>query len=527
MSDNIVKHVEYDENGKEYVDIWKIETRDECIERAQEDCEKLLSGDAGDAPVAHIKNLSKILATAIYDKHLLKHPMPEQDPVVRAGNFDEVALGYTPETAIAEARRCLNCKKPACRTGCPVSVRIPEFIAKVAEGDFDAAYDIITSTNSLPAVSGRVCPQEKQCESKCVRGIKGESVAIGRLERFVADYHMNKRVKAAVKAPASNGHRVAVVGSGPAGLSCAGDLRRMGYDVTVYEAFHKSGGVLVYGIPQFRLPKEIVAAEIDNLKAMGVKIINNAIVGKSETVDELFADGYEAVFIGSGAGLPQFLHIPGENLLGVYSANELLTRVNLMKAYRDDYDTPIKHFHNVCVVGAGNVAMDAARVAKRLGAEHVYIAYRRGKDELPARKEEVEHAEAEGIEFRLLNNPVAIHAGEDGHVTGIELQKQELGEPDEKGRRRPIEVPGSEFEMACDSVIMALGTSPNPLLRKATPDLEYSDRGGIVVKDDTVTTMKDGVFAGGDAVTGAATVIKAMGAGKKAAAAIDAYIKSK
>ena len=502
MSDNIVKHVEYDENGKEYVDIWKIETRDECIERVQKDCEKLLSGDAGDAPVAHIKNLSKILATDIYDKRLLKHPMPEQDPVVRAGNFDEVALGYTPETAIAEARRCLNCKKPACRTGCPVSVRIPEFIAKVAEGDFDAAYDIITSTNSLPAVSGRVCPQEKQCESKCVRGIKGESVAIGRLERFVADYHMNKRVKAAVKAPASNGHRVAVVGSGPAGLSCAGDLRRMGYDVTVYEAFHKSGGVLVYGIPQFRLPKEIVAAEIDNLKAMGVKIINNAIVGKSETVDELFADGYEAVFIGSGAGLPQFLHIPGENLLGVYSANELLTRVNLMKAYRDDYDTPIKHFHNVCVVGAGNVAMDAARVAKRLGAEHVYIAYRRGKDELPARKEEVEHAEAEGIEFRLLNNPVEIHAGEDGHVTGIELQKQQLGEPDEKGRRKPVPVPDSNWILDVDAVIIAIGTSPNPLIRNTTEGLTFTRKGGIEA-DEGGVTAREGVFAGGDAVMGA------------------------
>ena len=326
-----------------------------------------------------------------------KNPMPEQDPVVRAGNFDEVALGYTPEMAMDEAKRCLNCHNMPCRSGCPVSVRIPEFIAKVAEGDFDAAYEIITSTNSLPAVCGRVCPQEKQCESKCVRGIKGESVGIGRLERFVADYHMNKEVKDEVKVPENNGHRIAIVGSGPASLTCAGDLRKMGYDVTIFEAFHKSGGVLVYGIPQFRLPKEIVAAEIDNLKAMGVKIINNAIIGKSETVDELFEDGFEAVFIGSGAGLPQFLHIPGENLLGVYSANELLTRVNLMKAYRDDYDTPIKHFHNVCVVGAGNVAMDAARVSKRLGAEHVYIAYRRGKDELPARKEEVEHAESESL----------------------------------------------------------------------------------------------------------------------------------
>ena len=369
---------------------------------------------------------------------LTKNEMPEQDPIVRAGNFDEVALGYTPEMAIDEAKRCLNCKNPACRTGCPVAVRIPEFIAKVAEGEFEAAYEIITSTNSLPAVCGRVCPQEKQCESKCIRGLKGESVGIGRLERFVADWHMAEQAKlekVEVEVPASNGHRIAVVGSGPAGLTCAGDLRKMGYDVTIFEALHKSGGVLVYGIPQFRLPKEIVAKEIENLKAMGVKIINNAIIGKSETVDELFADGFEAVFIGSGAGLPQFLHIPGENLLGVYTANELLTRVNLMKAYRDDYDTPIKHFHRVAVVGAGNVAMDAARVAKRLGAEHVFICYRRGRDELPARLEEVEHAEAEGIEFHLLNNPTRILAGDDGFVTGIELQRQELGEPDAKGRR--------------------------------------------------------------------------------------------
>ncbi len=423
-----------------------------------------------------------------------KNPMPEQDPVVRAGNFDEVALGYTPEMAMDEAKRCLNCHNMPCRTGCPVSVRIPEFIAKVAEGDFDAAYEIITSTNSLPAVCGRVCPQEKQCESKCVRGIKGESVGIGRLERFVADYHMNKEVKDEVKAPESNGHRIAIVGSGPASLTCAGDLRKMGYDVTIFEAFHKSGGVLVYGIPQFRLPKEIVAAEIENLKAMGVKIINNAIIGKSETVDELFADGYEAVFIGSGAGLPQFLHIPGENLLGVYSANELLTRVNLMKAYRDDYDTPIKHFHNVCVVGAGNVAMDAARVSKRLGAEHVYIAYRRGKDELPARKEEVEHAEAEGIEFRLLNKPV------------------------------PVE--GSNWILDVDTVVIAIGTSPNPLIRNTTKGLTFTRKGGIEA-DEGGATAREGVFAGGDAVTGAATVILAMGAGKTGAKSIDEYIKSK
>ena len=460
---------------------------------------------------------------------LTKNEMPEQDPVVRAGNFDEVALGYTAEMAIDEAKRCLNCKNPACRTGCPVAVRIPEFIAKVAEGDFEAAYEIITSTNSLPAVCGRVCPQEKQCESKCVRGVKGESVAIGRLERFVADWHMaeqEKLPKVEVAVPASNGHRVAVVGSGPAGLTCAGDLRKMGYDVTIFEALHKSGGVLVYGIPQFRLPKEIVAKEIDNLKAMGVKIVNNAIIGKSETVDELFADGFEAVFIGSGAGLPQFLHIPGENLLGVYTANELLTRVNLMKAYRDDYDTPIKHFHRVAVVGAGNVAMDAARVAKRLGAEHVYICYRRGRDELPARLEEVEHAEAEGIEFQLLNNPTRILAGEDGFVTGIELLRQELGEPDEKGRRSPVPVKGSEWVLDVDTVIIAIGTSPNPLIRNTTGGLTFTRKGGIEA-DEGGVTAREGVFAGGDAVTGAATVILAMGAGKAGAQSIDKYIKEK
>ena len=460
---------------------------------------------------------------------LTKKEMPEQDPIVRSGNFDEVALGYTAEMAIDEAKRCLNCKNPACRTGCPVAVRIPEFIAKVAEGEFEAAYEIITSTNSLPAVCGRVCPQEKQCESKCVRGVKGESVAIGRLERFVADWHMAEQArleKVEVAVPASNGHRVAVVGSGPAGLTCAGDLRKMGYDVTIFEALHKSGGVLVYGIPQFRLPKEIVAKEIDNLKAMGVKIVNNAIIGKSETVDELFADGFEAVFIGSGAGLPQFLHIPGENLLGVYTANELLTRVNLMKAYRDDYDTPIKHFHRVAVVGAGNVAMDAARVAKRLGAEHVYICYRRGRDELPARLEEVEHAEAEGIEFQLLNNPTRILAGEDGYVTGIELLRQELGEPDEKGRRSPVPVQGSEWVLDVDTVIIAIGTSPNPLIRNTTGGLTFTRKGGIEA-DEGGVTAREGVFAGGDAVTGAATVILAMGAGKAGAVSIDKYIKEK
>ena len=455
-----------------------------------------------------------------------KNPMPEQDPQVRNHNFDEVALGYTPEMAIDEAKRCLNCHNMPCRSGCPVSVRIPEFIAKVAEGDFDSAYEIITSTNSLPAVCGRVCPQEKQCESKCVRGIKGESVGIGRLERFVADYHMNKADKPAPVVPESNGHRVAVVGSGPSSLTCAGDLRKMGYDVTIFEAFHKAGGVLVYGIPQFRLPKEIVAAEIDNLKAMGVNIVTNAIIGKSETVDELFEDGYEAVFIGSGAGLPQFLHIPGENLLGVYSANELLTRVNLMKAYRDDYDTPIKHFNRVAVVGAGNVAMDASRVAKRLGAEHVYITYRRGRDELPARKEEVEHAEAEGIEFNLLNNPVAIIGDENGNVKGIELVKQELGEPDEKGRRKPVPIEGSNWVLDVDTVIIAIGTSPNPLIRNTTEGLTFTRKGGIEAGENG-QTAREGVFAGGDAVTGAATVILAMGAGKAGAKGIDEYIKSK
>ena len=460
------------------------------------------------------------------DMSLKKNPMPEQDPIIRAKNFDEVALGYTEEQAVAEANRCLNCKNPLCRTGCPVSVRIPEFIAKVVERDFDAAYDILTSTNSLPAVCGRVCPQEKQCESKCIRGKKGESVAIGRLERFVADYHNAKKDKAPVAVPPSNGHRVAVIGSGPSGLTCAGDLRKMGYDVTIFEAFHKSGGVLVYGIPQFRLPKEIVQVEIDNLIAMGVKIVNNAVIGKSETVDELFEDGFEAVYIGSGAGLPQFLHIPGEHLLGVYSANEILTRTNLMKAYRDDYDTPLKHFHNVAVVGGGNVAMDAARVAKRLGDGHVYITYRRGMDELPARKEEVEHAVAEGIEFQLLNNPVSVVGDENGRVTGIELIRQELGEPDEKGRRSPVPVEGSNWVLPCDAVIIAIGTSPNPLIRSTTPNLNITRKGAIET-DENGCTSREGIFCGGDAATGAATVILAMGAGKTGARSIDAYIRSK
>lgn len=456
-----------------------------------------------------------------------KNPMPEQDPQLRSRNFDEVALGYTAEMAIDEAKRCLNCADPACRSGCPVQVRIPEFVAKVAAGDFDAAYDIITSTNSLPAVCGRVCPQEKQCEGKCVRSKNGEGVGIGRLERFVADYHMSQKDLAAPAIPESNGHKVAIVGSGPSSLTCAGDLRKMGYDVTIYEAFHRPGGVLVYGIPQFRLPKEIVAKEIDNLKAMGVKIVTDAVIGKAMTVDELFDDfGYEAVYIGSGAGLPQFLHIPGENLLGVYSANEFLTRVNLMKAYCENYDTPIKHPNRVVVVGGGNVAMDASRVAKRLGAEHVYIVYRRGIDELPARKEEVDHAIPEGIEFQLLNNPVQIIGDENDRVTGMEVQKMELGEPDEKGRRKPVPVPNSNWVIDCEAVIIAIGTSPNPLIRSTTKGLDVTPKGGIQA-DENGQTSREGVFAGGDAVTGAATVILAMGAGKTGAKSIDEYIKSK
>ena len=454
-----------------------------------------------------------------------KNPMPSQEPDVRNHNFKEVALGYTEEIALDEAARCLNCKNMPCVNGCPVNIHIPEFIAKIREMDFEGAYQVISRDSSLPAVCGRVCPQETQCESKCVRGIKGEPVGIGRLERFVADWH-NAHSTTPSDIPASNGHKVAIVGSGPSGLTCAGDLARKGYKVSVFEALHTAGGVLVYGIPEFRLPKAIVQKEIDNLSALGVDVETNMVIGKTLTIDELFDMGYEAVFIGSGAGLPQFLHIPGENLLGVYSANELLTRVNLMKAYRYDYDTPIKHFHNVCVVGAGNVAMDAARVSKRLGAEHVYIAYRRGKDELPARKEEVEHAEAEGIEFRLLNNPVAIHAGEDGHVTGIELQKQELGEPDEKGRRKPVPVPGSNWILDVDTVVIAIGTSPNPLIRNMTEGLTFTRKGGIEA-DEGGVTAREGVFAGGDAVTGAATVILAMGAGKAGAKSIDEYIKNK
>ncbi len=457
-----------------------------------------------------------------------KNPMPEQDPLVRNKNFDEVALGYTAEMAIDEAKRCLNCKRPACVEGCPVNVHIPQFIAKVAEGDFDGAYKVITSTNSLPAICGRVCPQENQCEGKCVRGIKGESVGIGRLERFVADYHMTDGHKdGAPQRPEPNGHKVAVVGSGPAGLTCAGDLARKGYEVTVYEAFHKAGGVLVYGIPEFRLPKAIVAKEIAKLEYFGVQIVTDAVIGRAESIDELFEQGFEAVFIGTGAGLPQFLHIPGENLLGVFSANEILTRSNLMKAYLPEYDTPIKLGKRVAIVGGGNVAMDAARTAKRLGADEVYVIYRRSMDELPARKEEVHHAEAEEIIFKLLNNPVGIVGDETGHVTGIKVIKMELGEPDASGRRRPVEVPGSEYVIDVDSVIIAIGTSPNPLILSTTPGLEATKKGGIVADDATGATSRAGVFAGGDAVTGAATVIKAMGAGKAAAAGIDQYIMGK
>lgn len=456
-----------------------------------------------------------------------KHPMPEQEPLVRNKNFEEVALGYDAETAKAEAARCLNCKNKPCVSGCPVNVRIPEFISKMAEGDFEGAYEIISSTNALPAVCGRVCPQENQCEGKCVRGIKAQPVAIGRLERFAADYHIKNSGDKAPAAPVkTNGRKVAVIGSGPAGLTCAGDLARLGYEVTVFEAFHKAGGVLVYGIPEFRLPKAIVQREIDALSAMGVSIVTNAVIGKAMSVDELFEEGYEAVFIGTGAGLPQFMKIPGENLLGVYSANEYLTRINLMKAYLPEYDTPIKKARRVAVVGGGNVAMDAARCAKRMGADEVYIIYRRSMEELPARKEEVHHAMEEEIVFKLLNNPVAILGDEEGHVRAIECVRMELGEPDESGRRRPVEIKGSNFTLEVDAVIMAIGTSPNPLIKSTTQGLE-TNRRGCIVADGSAATTRPGVFAGGDAVTGAATVILAMGAGKTAAESIDKYLKSK
>ena len=450
---------------------------------------------------------------------LTKNPMPSQDPNVRNKNFEEVALGYTEEQALDEAQRCLNCKNKPCMTGCPVMVHIPEFIAEVAKGNFEEAYQIISNTSALPAVCGRVCPQESQCEKYCVRGKKGDPVGIGRLERFVADWH-NAHATAAPEKPASNGHRVAVVGSGPAGLTCAGDLARKGYEVTVFEALHLAGGVLVYGIPEFRLPKSIVQKEVDGLKALGVTIATDTVVGRTITVDELMEEqGFEAVFIGSGAGLPMFMDIPGVNYKGVLSANEFLTRINLMKAYRPDSDTPIIHPKKVAVVGGGNVAMDAARCAKRLGAE-VYIVYRRGMEELPACKEEVEHAEEEGIIFKTLCNPVEIFANENDDVNKIRCIKMELGEPDASGRRRPIEVPGSEFDLDVDCVIMSLGTSPNPLIKSTTKGLEINKKGGIVVNEDGLTS-KENVYAGGDAVTGAATVILAMGAGKTAAKAID------
>ena len=463
---------------------------------------------------------------------LKRNEMPTQDPVVRGKNFDEVALGYSEEQAIDEANRCLNCKNMPCVDGCPVKIHIPEFIAKIKEGEFEEAYQIITKSSSLPAVCGRVCPQETQCESKCVRGIKGESVGIGRLERFVADWHNTFCTEEPVK-PESNGHKVAVVCSGPSGLTCAGDLAKKGYDVTVFEALHTAGGVLVYGIPEFRLPKKIVAKEVETLEKLGVKIETNVVIGKTLTIDELFEAGYEAVFVGSGAGLPNFMGIPGEALCGVYSANEFLTRSNLMKSYLDTPETPIMKGGKVAVVGGGNVAMDAARTALRLGAEKVYIVYRRSMEELPARREEVEHAIEEGIEFMLLCNPTEIlgynnpddaRDPKNGFVTGMKCIRMELGEPDEKGRRRPVEIPDSEFTIDVDTVIMSIGTSPNPLIKSTTEGLEVNRWGGIVVNEDGLTS-RNAVYAGGDAVTGAATVISAMGAGKTAAKAIDEALK--
>ena len=456
-----------------------------------------------------------------------KCPMPSQEPNVRNKNFKEVALGYTEEMAVNEAKRCLQCKNHPCRSGCPVEIDIPGFIKHVAEGDFEAAYNVIAQSSALPAVCGRVCPQEHQCEGKCVRGIKGEAVGIGRLERFVADWYRNN-VHTKPVAPAPNGHKVAVIGAGPSGLTVAGDLAKLGYKVTVYEALHVAGGVLMYGIPEFRLPKDIVQHEVEGLKELGVDIETNMVVGKVLTIDELMNDyGFEAVYVASGAGLPRFMGIPGESLNGVYSANEYLTRVNLMKAYKEDSRTPIMKSKSVAVVGGGNVAMDAARCAKRLGAENVYIVYRRGMAELPARKEEVEHAEEEGIIFKTLCNPVEIHANDEGFVKSITCIEMELGEPDASGRRRPIEKKGSEFELDVDTVIMSLGTSPNPLIRSTTPGLETNKHGCIVTEGDEGKTSREGVYAGGDAVTGAATVIKAMGAGKAAAKAMDEYIQNK
>ncbi|HHU90074.1 MAG TPA: NADPH-dependent glutamate synthase [Clostridiaceae bacterium] len=457
---------------------------------------------------------------------LKKVSMPEQDPEVRNKNFEEVALGYTEEMAIEEAQRCLNCKHKPCVAGCPVNVQIPEFITLITEGKFEEAYDKILETNSLPAVCGRVCPQETQCEERCVRAIKGESVAIGRLERFAADWAINNAKRDYEKVP-SNGKKVAVIGSGPAGLACAGDLVKLGYEITIFEAFHLAGGVLVYGIPEFRLPKSLVQKEIDVLLEQGVKIQTNMVIGKVLTIDELFEEGFDAVFIGSGAGLPTFMNIPGENLNGVYSANEFLTRINLMKAYKEGAETPIKHGNAIAVVGGGNVAMDAARCAKRLGAEKVYIIYRRSEAEMPARLEEIHHAKEEGIIFKVLTNPTRILGDDEGWVKGIECVEMELGEADASGRRRPIAKEGSEHVIDVDTVIMSIGTSPNPLIRSTTPDLSTNKWGCIVADEETGQTSKEGVFAGGDAVTGAATVILAMGAGKKAAAAIDEYIKNK
>ena len=457
---------------------------------------------------------------------LVKNPMPEQDPKVRARNFEEVTLGYTEEMAINEAQRCLNCKHMPCVAGCPVNVQIPKFISLIAQGKFADACAAIKETSALPAVCGRVCPQETQCECKCVRGIKGEPVAIGRLERFAADWAREHDAEEIVK-PESNGIKVAIIGAGPAGLTCAGDLAKLGYDVTIFEAFHKAGGVLVYGIPEFRLPKVIVQKEVENLEKMGVKIMTNMVIGKVLSIDELFNEyGFKAVFVGSGAGLPSFMGIEGEGLVGVYSANEFLTRINLMKAYLDEYDTPIRKGKSVAVVGGGNVAMDAARSAMRLGAEHVYIIYRRSEAELPARAEEVHHAKEEGIEFLLLNNPTKILGDENGNVRAIECIKMELGEPDASGRRRPVAIEGSNYEVPVDTVIMSIGTSPNPLIRSTTEGLE-ANKWGCLIADDKAATTKEGVYAGGDAVTGAATVILAMGAGKTAAESMHEYLQEK
>ena len=458
------------------------------------------------------------------NNQMTKTPMPSQDPNVRNKNFKEVALGYTEEMAVSEAQRCLNCKNKPCVSGCPVNVRIPEFVAKVAEGDFAAAYEIITSTNSLPAICGRVCPQETQCEGKCVRGIKGEPVGVGRLERFVADWHREHIGNEKVEKIPTNGKKVAVIGAVPAGLTAAGDLVNKGYEVTVFESLHKEGGVLVYGIPEFRLPKDIVAYEIDTLRKKGVTFQHNVVVGRSIDVQDLFDEGYDSVFVGTGAGLPKFMNIEGENLVGVYSANEYLTRINLMKGYLDEYDTPIKKHKQVAVVGGGNVAMDAARCAKRMGAE-VHVIYRRGREEMPARAEEIEHAEEEGIQFHLLNNPVRILGDEKNYVNKIECIKMELGEPDASGRRRPVAIKGSEFTIDVDGVIMALGTSLNKLIVDTTENLDANERGGIKIDEETGACTRPGVFAGGDAVTGAATVIKAMGAGKLAAASMDEYMQ--